>query len=383
MSAPSSSHNLPERTQQPCCYTSALEEDATFCGECGKPLIRCMAFEECGGLLDDAGRCTVCVSPHLQMAAGAQTEARIGGAVAIPLLLANRSGVGRPLFVTSVWSSEGYGEWREVDLGWERLHAGEQRPFSVRTDPLGLAGIHGLEVLIAVSSHWRWRQEAFVFAASLTIEVKDDSKAAAPVVNIGGQSAGHGNTVYISGQGASDTVAKRSTEAVDLALVRAEKHERRLGLRGTSEMVWVPRGARLAWEGFPDAETPFPGPILTSDGILSAGRSRTRSQGGPGDIRLLVRDEAGNIDRDLSQQISRRHFELYIECDRLILRVTGGGGVSVNGKGYGRDKTVVLSDGDEIAPLRGSEDRFRLKTRFHSEHGRVTGITFQGLPPVA
>ena len=381
MTGRASSSLAPARTQQPCCYTSALDEDATYCGDCGKPLIRCMAYEECGGLLDDAGLCTVCVAPNLQLAAGAATEARIGGSVAIPLELANLSGVGRPLFVTSVRTREGNGEWREADLGWEQLRSGEQRPITVRAETLDRSGLHELEIMVTVSSRWRWREEAFVFRSSLALEVKDDSAAAAPVVNIGGQSAGHGNTVYISGSADSGREGTRSLEAADLPLVRAEKEERRLGLRGTSAVVWVPRGAHFAWEGFPEAETPFPGPILTSDGILSAGRTRTRQEGGPGDLRLLARNPDGDLDRELSQQISRRHFELYIECDRLILRVTGSGGVSVNGKAYGRDKTVPLNHGDVIAPLRGAENRLRLTTEFRTEHGRVRTITFRALPP--
>jgi hypothetical protein len=61
-----------------------------------------MASEECGGLLDDHGLCTVCVAPYLQVDAGALTAARVGGAVALPLSLANLSTVGRPLFVTGL-----------------------------------------------------------------------------------------------------------------------------------------------------------------------------------------------------------------------------------------------------------------------------------------
>ena len=383
MSVVSTSSQVPARTQAPCCYTSALDEDATFCAECGKPLLRCMAFEECGGLVDDGGLCTVCVSPELQIAEGAQMAASVGGALAMPLQIGNQSGVGRPLYVKSVRMREGAGEWREADLGWERLHAGEQRPLTVRADALERSGVHDLEVMVTVSSRWRWREESFVFRTTLTLDVKADAGTAGPVVNIGGESAGHGNTVYISGQSGKDGQDTRSRDAVDLRLLRAEKEERRLGLRGTSETVWVPRGARLAWEGFPETETPFPGPIVTSDGILAAGRSRTRRMGGPGDLRLLVRGGDGTLDEELSQLVSRRHFEFYIECDRLVLRVTGSGGVAVNGKGYGRDKVVQLEDGDEISPLRDAERALRLKVQFRTEHGRVNDITIRRLPPTA
>jgi len=42
-----------------CCYQHAVQADAVFCGDCGKPLLRCMAFEECGGLVRDDGCCAV------------------------------------------------------------------------------------------------------------------------------------------------------------------------------------------------------------------------------------------------------------------------------------------------------------------------------------
>jgi hypothetical protein len=107
-----SQHILPPRTRDQCCYASAVDADATFCAVCGKPLMRCMAFEECGGLVDDVGLCTVCVAPHVQLTPGAMVNAPIGGEVALPFDLANLSSVGRPLYVTGLWSREGRDDWR-------------------------------------------------------------------------------------------------------------------------------------------------------------------------------------------------------------------------------------------------------------------------------
>lgn len=372
------SRPLPRRTQAPCCYASAMENDATFCAECGSALVRCMAFEECGGLLDDNGLCTVCVDPQLQIDAGALTAAKVGAAVALPLSVTNASVVGRPLFVTGLYIREGGADWREEDLGWERLIAGETRPTSVRIDQLDRSGVHGVEIMITVASRWRWRQECYALTARMTLSVEDES-AKGHVVNIGGESAGHGNTVYISGK--RDGVAKRvSDQAFLLGLVRAEKEERRLGLRGVSDGVSVPRNTRIEWRGFPKTEVPSDGIILTMDGILGVGRSRTRQDGGLGDVRLLAEAKNGNVDKDISRMISRRHFEIYNECDRLILRVNAQSGLRINGEAYGPDKTVILNSSDTISPLVNTNSDINLQTTFRIEHGLVRAVTFARLP---
>lgn len=366
---------VPKRTQAPCCYTSAMDDEATWCADCGKPLIRCMAFEECGGLLDNNGLCTVCVAPHVQVAPGAISAVRVGGAVALPIKVANLSAVGRPLFVTSMLIREGGEAWIEQDLGWERLHAGEQRPVTIRAASFDRPGVHNVECLLAVASRWRWREEKYAFRATFTFDVKENREAAGHVVHIQGGDAAHGNIVNFSGKEKVDSTTSRSDEAIELALVRADLEERQRGLRGLDNES-VPRSVPFSWEGFPEADAPFEGPLLSLDGILAVGRSRSRRDGGLGDVRLLPETGDGQIDEDLSRQISRRHFELYIESDRLVLRVTGGGGLRVNGDAYGRDKTVVLSGGDVIAPLVQNQEEVSMRVRFQSHHGRVSRVTF-------
>lgn len=368
---------LPPRTQTECCYTSALQKDATFCGDCGKPIVRCMAAEECGGLLDDNGLCTVCVAPYLQVDAGALTAARVGGAVALPMSLANLSAVGRPLFVTGLWSREASGAWKEETIGWERLDAGETRPVTIVADEILKAGAHSLQVLVGIASRWRWRQENFAFTAQVTLMVEDPSSEKAPVVNIGGQSAGHGNLVYISGKGEQKAAREVASEALRLQMVRAERDERRLGLRGVNPNLSVPRRAEIRWQGFGKGDAPINGPILTPDGVLAAGRVRTHGQGGQGDIRLLVESAGGAVDEEISRMISRRHFELYIESDRLMLRVNGSGGVRVNSDAYGEGKTISLADGDTIAPIISLPQSLALKISFQSDHGSVRSINIQ------
>ena len=79
---------------------------------------------------------------------------------------------------------------------------------------------------------------------------KEFGEKAAKMMIIGGESAGHGNLVYISGKTDKDNGLTRATEALQLRMVRAEKEERRLGLRGIDENHWVPRNAEIAWQGF-------------------------------------------------------------------------------------------------------------------------------------
>lgn len=371
---------FPRRTQKACCYTSAVDAEATYCGDCGKPLIRCMAAEECGGLLDDQGLCTVCVSPHLQVDAGALKVAKVGGAVSLPVSIANLSVVGRPIFVTRLWSREASGDWREESLGWERLDAGQSRPVSITANKIERAGAHSVEILVELASRWRWRQECYAFSAVLRLMVEGEDTSNAPVVTLGGESAGHGNTVYISGASEKSTTPDTTSEAIDLEMVRAEKEERLLGIRGIDENLWVPRNTRFQWRGFAKDHTTGDGPILTPDGLLAVGRARSRRAGGPGDIRLLAVSPDGSVDEDVSRLISRRHFELFVECNRLVLRINGTGGVRINEKAYGPGKSVALADGDVIEPIVKSEGELRLHVEFKTQHRSVEDVIISRSP---
>lgn len=339
-----------------------------------------MANEECGGLLDNQGLCTVCVAPSLQIDAGALTAAKVGGAVALPISIINTSVVGRPLFVTKIWSREASGVWREEVLGWERLEEGQSRPAVITASQIKHTGVHNIEILIAVSSRWRWREEKYAFSTALRLTIESEASEAGPSVTIGGDSAGHGNTVYITGNAEKSANATVTTEAVVLKLVRAEKDERRLGLRGLSESFWVPKNTTLSWRGFSKQDILMDGPILTVDGLLAVGRTRSRRSGGLGDIRLLAENRDGTVDEEASRLISRRHFEIYIESNRLILRVTGSGGARINGDAYGAGKEITLNDGDRISPLVSAPDTLVLNVNFRCEHGAITEVIFTRSP---
>ena len=371
---------MPRRTQKACCYTAAVDDDSTYCGECGKPIIRCMAIEECGGLLDDDGLCTVCVATHLQIDAGALKVAKVGGAVALPVSIANVSVVGRPIFVTRVWSREASGQWEDVRLGWERLDAEQSRPVSIIANELHHAGAHSIEILIELSTRWRWREERYAFSAGLTLHVKAEDKSVGPTVTVGGETAGHGNTVYISGKSEASADLETTHEALDLEMVRAEIEERDRGIRGIEGGICVSRSVPIVWRGFAPEHAPLDGPILTTDSLLAVGRARARRAGGSGDVRLLVDSSDGGLDEDLSRLISLRQYQQYVECDRLMVRVIGTGGVRIDGKAYGPGKAVVLNDGARIDPVVKSPDALSLKVQFQIEFNLVTQVTISRLP---
>jgi hypothetical protein len=349
---------------------------------CGKPLLRCMAFEECGGLVDDVGLCTICVSPHVQLTPGAMMNAPIGGEVVLPFDLANLSAVGRPLFVTGLWSREGREDWRAERLDWERLDAGARGAASVTAAKIERAGTHRIDIMVSVATRWRWRQEDWAFATSVLLTVNDDDgKAGGPVVQISGENIGHGNLINISGQVGGDVREdSRITKAIDLPMQRLDIAERHLGLRGMDGNLRVPRNTPVIFAGFAKGDHPQSGkPIATANGLVAFGRARTRGEGA-GDVRLVAPGADGFVDEDLSRLISRRHFELCIENDRLVLRVTGSNGVRVNDKAYGPDKTVSLKDGDRIAPIVGDSDRLAIDVRFSCELNRVSAITLTRSP---
>jgi predicted component of type VI protein secretion system len=96
------------------------------------------------------------------------------------------------------------------------------------------------------------------------------------------------------------------------------------------------------------------------------------------DVRLLISSD-GNIDEEASVNISRRHFQLYIENDRLILRVGSQNGLKLNDEAYRRGRTVALKDGDVIHPLVRAPDAVSLRVQFESQHDEVNRITLQRL----
>lgn len=374
----------------PCCYQHAVTPDAVFCGECGKPLLRCMAFEECGGLVGDDGCCTVCVRPQLFLDKDAVTEVKTGGVLVLPLVFYNASSVARPIFVTDLWVREGGGPRRRVELPWKRLDAGGSNRVNIQTGAMEQQGRHGVEITFAAATNYFMREERFAFTSSLGLEVEQGgSLVINQTINASGVGAGS-DTVYapIRLETTSDQVRKAAAggKAAELALQRADNFEAAMGVRGYTDGllkgVVISRGARLVWKGF-GAGGPFTGPITTQDSIIAMGRSKTTAEGGDNQVQLLVTDESGAVNEPLSQAISRRHLDLFIQSGRLCARVTGTAGIRIGDHRYGADDAIaVIQHGDVVQILPKSPEALGLQFRMRSLHGLVDEITITRLPAI-
>src|SRR5262249_43528821 len=138
--------------------------------------------------------------------------------------------------------------------------------------------------------------------------------------------------------------ADATTRPAPLALTRADGFERDHGLRGTPEGR-VDRTVRLEWKGFAADEAGPSGPILTPDGMLALGRPRVKWGGGVNEVRLLGRDAAGRLDEAVSEEISRRHIDLFVQNGALCVRASGQAGLRVTDQGLRQGEVVALSDG--------------------------------------
>lgn len=362
-----------------CCHRAALDLEAGYCDDCGAPLLRCPAHEECGGLLDADGRCPVCIAPELLLDAGGLREARVGGALSLPLVLRNGARTGRPLFVHGVWTREAGGDWRSIELAWDRVDAGAAAPFTVRAEELGRAGVHALEIMLAVSNRWRWREEVLAFAAGLSVTVEqEEALTVQQNITYAADAPQTGATIYApfryQAEGGA-AVKGAPTAAQPLLLTRAGKLERSFGLRGYDGGPVVSRAARIAWRGFGAGEAPADGPIVSADGLVTLGRSRAKPRGGSNDVRLLAHDGTGDLDEESSRGISRQHFHLCIENDRLLLRVESDRGAWINGEAVPRGTSVFLRDGDRFSPLPRGRGWLVVNVGFEEHHGRVETVT--------
>lgn len=357
-----------------CCVRSALDIDAAFCDECGRPLIRCMANAECGGLLDANGMCPVCVNLELSLDAGAASTVREGGRLALPLVIRNASKVGRPVFIQGLWIKEDDGELREIKLPFQRLDPQSSANAGVRTSTLDYAGVHQVDLLIAASTRYQWREEQYVFASYILFPVESRTPGGpSTTINVNADAVGAGFTVYNPTRIEAERAAGAAASAAPLPLkmIHADLAERDLKLRGYDSNVQVPRRVELNWRGFQKGTAPFDGPIVKPSGLLLAGRN---SVGAGNDLCLRVDDDA------LTVTISRLLFSLYTESGRFMLRVDGQYGLRINDQSHERTETVALNHGDVIQPLRKHPEALGISVSFETEHGTVKRIVLTRVP---
>ena len=362
-----------------CCLgTIAANSDAGFCGSCGTVLFRCPAFEDCGGWIGRDGVCQACVSPVLDIDPSAVKDAQVGSVLTLPLMLQNASPSGRPFFVTGLWVRTGDEDRRATELLWERLDAGATAPMPIRTSVLAQSGTHRIEIAFVVETRFRWRTESYLFASSLEVSVEGDrSSTVHQTINLTADTIEPGATVYapVRHQGDADV---GSATKVDMQIVHAERLELEMGLRGVDKAWRVPRGVHLRWRGFADGEAPRDGRIVSGDAVLAIGRTRTKQQSGTGDVRLLARD-GDAIDEDRSLMISRRHCDLFIQNDRLMLRAESDAGVLVDDIYLSRGDVAVIRSGAVVAPLKDMTNAVALRFDVKCQHGLAEDVTITRL----
>lgn len=372
-----------------CCRMAARDPEAVFCGECGTPLLRCAAHEDCGGLVDQNGFCPECFALGLFLDGGAMRQAKLGAALALPFILRNANDNGRAVFITGVHVRQGNTPRRTLELAWERIDSGQSATWMLQTAPLEQAGNQALEIIIVASSRARWREETFAFVATLDLSVEDDGGVVInQTINVtqGGAPGALGNTIYapirIEGDRRDDSTSTGDGPSgpSPLALMRADSFERSQKLRGMASGARVSRLARVQWRGFLPGEAASDGPILTADGMLSLGRARTKAQSGSGDVRLLVRSADGTRDDTMSEAISRRHADLFIQNGRLCVRAAGGAGLRVADQGLQTGEVLELGDGDRIHILPRHKNLIALDVSLQGHHGEIDTITLTRVP---
>lgn len=375
----------------PCCYQRAATRDAAFCGECRSPLLRCMAHEECGGLLGPDGVCPVCVAPELYLDSGARMDVKAGGALVLPIVIRNSSPVRRPLFVTNIWVRQGDGELKKQDLGWERLDAGATKPVFVQTAALERQGRQLIEISFSVSTRYRWREESFAFRASLEVDIKQGGSIVInQTIHAGGAEGGLGGAVNapirIEADPASTKAAASAAEPTRLSVVRADGFERQIGLRGYSTGVnkgaVISRNAVVTFNGFSKDDAPPPRPVTTPDSALSVGRFPPKGLGGLVDVHVEAIDAHGKTDEALSRAISRRHFDFFLQNGRLRVHAIGEAGLVVGEARIQRDAFMDVDDGDVIRILPRYPDALALKVRMRANFGEIESITITRDPAI-
>jgi hypothetical protein len=329
------------------------------------------------------------VRPQLFLDKDAVTEVKSGGVLVLPLVFYNASGIARPLFVTDVWVREGDAPRRRIELPWKRLDSGGSNRLSVQTGALERQGRHGIEITMAVATNYFVREERFAFTSSLSLEVEQGgSLVINQTINTSGAGTGS-DTVYAPIRLETVGDQKKAAgpaggKAAELGLQRADAFEAAQGVRGYTDGPLkgsvVSRGAKIVWKGFGE-HGPANGPITTKDSLIALGRGKTLADGGDNQVQLLVADAKGAVDEQLSQAISRRHLELFIQSGKLCARITGSAGVVVGDHRYGADDALaVIGHGDTIRVLPKYAYALALQVRMRANQGHIDEIMITRVP---
>ncbi|MBN9063288.1 MAG: hypothetical protein J0H41_12695 [Rhizobiales bacterium] len=363
-----------------CCHREALSTDSAFCPECGRTLIRCMAFSECFSLVAPMQHCPVCIAPELAIEKGAMLQSRVGERLSIPLVLRNVSTVERPIWVTGIVKAES-GAHEPIELTWERLDAKGERGFTLTTAPFAQAGAQSIGVIATIASRHKGREERYAFAGVVPVVVEAPEQQVVQNINLSGAQFATGGMVHapVSGRAASTApIATRDRQAIHFE--RAERYELERGVRGYADMnARAPRDVSFSFTGFAEGEAPPDGRQVGVSGALSCGRNGrmfdAEKNPFPNDLCLRARDpRTGAVDEDATRALSRHHFDFLVLNDRLHVQTRSNGGLELNGRRLASGDVEVVRNGDRIAPLPGHGDKLTLTVSLRSSVGVIEAV---------
>lgn len=381
------------RPYRSCCQKHAADPGVSFCPDCRHPLLRCMAFADCGSLVPATGPCPACVAPVLMIDAGAVVQSKAGERLAVPLILKNASTAQRPIWVKRIARLDG-GHAEPIALTWEQIDAGAERRFTVDTPPLEAGGTYALRVVLVVGSRHRRLEEEYAFASGTTIRVSSQRSLSfqqnihveAASAQAGGVGTGGAVNAPVKVDFGDDGAGAALSDRMPMPLDRAEKYELEQSVRGyRDEGVRVARTVAFAFQGFRDADRPPDGATLTAQGTLAFGRnSRTAGPAAgtaPNDVCVRADDaRTGEVDEPATMAISRHHFDLVVVNDRLCLLARTTRGLQVNEQTLAAGALVALAPGDRIVPIAGRPDKLSLQVDFSTSIGSVDRIDVRRTP---
>ncbi len=379
------------RPYQPCCFTAALNPDSGFCTECGRPLFRCVAFDQCKGLINPLGFCPVCLQPRLAVEKGAVLEARAGEVLSIPLRLSNRSPAGRPLQVLNIFKDEQEARNDTVPLNWEKLDPGQERSFSVNTLPLAHSGVHSLRLTLILASCANGFEEHYAFSGEIALQVEGgDPTQVVQNFDLSNSDFGTAGMVVANPniRQSGGAQARNLADRIEIPLERAERYELENGYRGyTATATRIARNTAFVFTGFPVADHPPNGPLATTQPVLRCGRNSRRYEAvrnpHPNDLCLRAYVPGfADLDIATSQAVSRHVCDFLVQNNRLYLRSQGDNCLLHNGEPLHAGELRLVNDTDVFLLPPGHAGAFSLTVRYITASGVVERIEFERLPQV-
>jgi len=372
---------MKQKAYDDCCRRSASDPGIEFCPVCGQQLLRCLAYADCAGLVNQSGACDECVKPILLMASGAGVQTKKGERVSISLVLRNGSNV-RPILVKRIARLDDTSEV-PLRLTWQQIEPGGDRHFNLDTPPLEVGGSYTFTAMVVVSIVYDGIEESYAYQGSVLLRtVSEDAQNVSTTITVLGNIEGTGHLLNANAKGNMQTGAAGAEQLTQVPLQRGDSYELDNGFRGyTQEKFRVPRNVNLAFAGFSTDDAPQSARILASRGRFKVGRnSRTFSD--PNDLCLRAYKSSGEYDEPATNAISRHHFDLIVANDRMYAQALAGSGIRVNNDVIPTGELVLLRPGDKLVPIPDHPEKVALQFTFSRKLNAVDRVTVLRTPTI-